>query len=136
MEESGHLPPGDQISRAEAVVDRRIATSGNSGGAETVDVAFEYRIVVVDEEVAASVIRQIERAYEERGHLPSGHWVVGAETVVDRRIATSGNSGGAETVDVAFEYRIVVVDEEVAASVIRQIERAYEERGHLPSGHW
>jgi hypothetical protein len=48
---------------------------------------------------------------EEGGHLAASDIPVGAELVVDGWVAASGNSSGAEPVDVVFEDRLVVVAE-------------------------
>ncbi len=47
---------------------------------------------------------------EERRHLAAGDDTVGAVLVVGRWVASFGDSGGSELVDVVFEDRVIVVD--------------------------
>jgi hypothetical protein len=56
MWECGHLASGDDTAGTVHVVDWRVAAFGDPCGARLVVVALEDGVVVVDEEVAASVI--------------------------------------------------------------------------------
>lgn len=48
----------------------------------------------------------------------AGHVVVGAEPVVDGRVAAHSDTGSAQAVDRQLEHRAVVVDEQVTAPII------------------
>ena len=52
---------------------------------------------------------QIEGAHEESGHLRPGHRQGGAEPIVERRVATDGDSFGCGPFDVGDEGVAVVV---------------------------
>jgi hypothetical protein len=53
MEEGCHLLPRHESIRAEAGVVRRVTSTGDPGRAQTIDIGFENRIIVVDEQVTA-----------------------------------------------------------------------------------
>ena len=54
MEEGHHCSTVDRECRAVAIVCWRVAAFGDSGRAETVDVIFENRTVIIDEEITAT----------------------------------------------------------------------------------
>ena len=62
---------------------------------------------------------------QERGHLASGNDTAGTVHIVDRRVTAFGDSGGAELVDIVLEDRVVIIDEQVAASVIGVADSPY-----------
>ena len=55
---------------------------------------------------------------QERGHLASGYDVGWAVLSVSRRVAPLSDPSGAELVDIALEDGVVIVDKQVAASVV------------------
>lgn len=59
-----------------------------------------------------------ECSLKESGHLRSSNQIVGAEHIVGRRVAPFCDSGCSELVDGRFEDVTVVVDEQIAASII------------------
>jgi hypothetical protein len=132
-EEAGHLVPQHVVGGAEAVVGGRVAALGDPGGAESVDVGFEHRVVVVDEQVTPAVVGVSHRPHQERRHLAPGHEVVGTEAVVGRRVAPPGDPGGGELLDVGLEHRAVVVGEGVVES-LGEAQGSHQERGHLAAG--
>src|SRR5690606_12132737 len=71
-------------------------------------------------------------AVQERGQLPAGDRLVGAEPVVSGRVAAPGHAGAGEGVEVLLEHRVVVVADPHRAG--RQVEGAAEEGGQLPAG--
>ena len=78
---------GDELAGTDVSVRRRVASDRHSCRAQPVDVGLEHRAVIVNEQVPAPVVAVAERSYQEGGHLPPGHVRVGAEAVVDRRVA-------------------------------------------------
>src|SRR5690606_39021690 len=94
---------------------------------------FEYRVVVVVEEVPSAVVAVAEGPHQERRHLTPRDEVVGAEQVVGGWVAAAGDACGAEAVDVSFEDVAVVVVEEVASAVVAVAEGPHQERRHLAS---
>ena len=64
---------------------------------------------------------------EERGHLASGYDTAGTVSVVGWWVAAFGDPAGAQLVDIVLEDRVVIVDEQVAASVIDITDGAYQE---------
>src|SRR5690606_13009340 len=109
VQERRHLSAGDVVVGAEVGVVGWVAAAGDAGCGEAVDVAFEDRVVVVVEEVAAAVVGVTQRPHQEGCHLSAGHVVVGAEVGVVGWVAAAGDAGCGEAVDVAFEDRVVVV---------------------------
>src|SRR5690606_40578075 len=69
VEECGHLAPGHVVVRAEPVVLRRVAPTGNTCRRQTVEVCLEDMPVVVDELVPAAVLRIAHRSRQERLRL-------------------------------------------------------------------
>jgi hypothetical protein len=67
MEEGGHLASGDLVVRAVPVIGRWVTTFGDACCTEFVDVGFEDRVVIVDEEVAFTVVHVAEGSDEESG---------------------------------------------------------------------
>ena len=53
---------------------------------------------------------EVECPGQERSHLPSGHRLVRAEPVIDRRVAAQRHSSRTQLVDIRLKDRIVVVD--------------------------
>src|SRR5690606_40174288 len=119
---------------AEAVVLGWVASAGDVGCSESVDVALEDAAVVVGEVVAAAWVGGAEGAAAEGGPRDSGDEVVGAEAVVLGWVASAGDVGCSESVDVALEDAAVVVGEVVAAAWVGGAEGAGEGGGRLSSG--
>ena len=70
---------------------------------------------------------------DEGSHLSTSHIVVGAESVVGRRVAALGNPSSRDLVDCILEHGAVVVDELVQVGR-RQLQGASQERRHLTTG--
>ncbi len=134
MQERRHLASGNDIVWTEAVVNRWVAALGAPGGAEFVDVVLEDRVVIIDEQVAASVIDVTDCPYQECGHLLSGDLAVGAEPIVGWRVAAPGDPSGSQLHDVGFENRVVIIDEWVI-ELIGEIQGSDQERRHLAPRH-
>ena len=100
VEEGGHLASSDDTAGTVHIVDWGVAAFGDLGGAELVDVALEDGVIVVDEQVAASVVRQVQRTAQECCHLLASHGGVGAVPVVGWRVAAFRNAGFSKSVDV------------------------------------
>lgn len=109
MEEGRHLTPCHEIIGTEPIVGRRVATPGHTSRRKAIDITLEHVTVVIDELVPAAVVGVPERPHKERRHLTTGHVVVGAEPVVDRRITASSDSGVRQPFDVGLEDMAVVV---------------------------
>ena len=58
------------------------------------------------------------RPVEECGALSAGDDAVGAVAVVSGWVTALGDSSGPEPVNVVFEHRIVIVDEQIPAAII------------------
>ena len=99
MQEGGHLTAGDVAFGAELGVLRGVTPRRYPGSAETVDVTFEDRIVVVSEQVSAAVIGIAEGTDQEGSHLLPRYIVTRTEPIVVRRITSLGDSGRTKAVD-------------------------------------
>src|SRR5690606_37670170 len=89
-QERRHLLARDDVDRAEPVVGGRIATPGDSGRRQAVDLAFEDRTVVISEQVTGAGIGVAEAPDQESGHLFARHLTIRAEPVVGGRVAAPG----------------------------------------------
>ena len=65
MQERCDLAAGDDTAGTVSVVGWWVAALGDPGGAQLVNIVLEYRVVIVDEQVAASVIDITDGAYQE-----------------------------------------------------------------------
>jgi hypothetical protein len=62
--------PGHKSTRAELGVPlSRITALGDSCSAKPIDIAFEDRVVIIGEQVTATVIGVMQRSDKERSHL-------------------------------------------------------------------
>ncbi len=91
-------------------------------GAQPVDRQLEHRTVVVDEQVSATVVAEPEGAGQESGHLTPGDHALAAVAVVGRGIAAHGDPGGFDPVGSVLVEEAIVVDEEVAPTVVGVVE--------------
>ena len=131
-EKCGHLSPGDERVRTEAIVHGRVAADRDAGRGDPVDHVFEPVSVVI-EEVVDGGSGEIECSRQHRCHLPPGHLPVGTELIVHRGTATECDSGFGDAVDRALEHITVIVGEEIL-SAHSQLASASDEGSHLPSG--
>ena len=81
-------------------------------GRQPVDGAFEHMPVVIRELVAASVVGVAQGADQEGRHLASGHRILGAERVIERRVAPTGDPRCSQALDGSGEDAVVVVEKE------------------------
>src|SRR5690606_41319160 len=94
-QERRHLLARDDVDRAEPVVGGRIATPGDSGRRQAVDLAFEDRTGVVTEQVAGAGSGVAGAPDQESGQLFPRHLTLRAEPAVGGRAAARGGPGGA-----------------------------------------
>src|SRR5680860_70043 len=113
VQEGGHLAADGVAVRAELVVDRRVAALGDFRCAEHVDGGLVDVAVVVDEQVVAGAVGQPITPNHERRHLRSAERPIGTELVVAGWVASLGDAGGRQLVDVVLEDASFVIDEEV-----------------------
>ncbi len=116
-----HLPSGHEVIWAEPVVGRRVTSFGHPGRGEFVDVVLEKVAVVVEEQVAATVVGVTQRPDQECGHLASGDKVVGTEQV-RCCVTASGDPLVCEPFDVELERIAIVVGEPAVTSSRREKE--------------
>ena len=132
MEECGHGSPVDVEGGTVFVVGGRVAAFGDPSRGEPVDVMFENRIVVVDEQIPTTIIDQSESSDNESCHLSPVDNVFGTEVGA---ATASSDPGFGHTVDVVFEDRVVVVAE-IVLRCCRQVQGTVDESGHHLAGHW
>ena len=114
---------------AEPIVGRRVAAQGDTLRRNRLDVGLEEMPVVVCEPVRCRS-RIAEGTGEHCGHLPSRHHRLGAESILIRRVASSGDPSRREAVDVILEDVPAIIDEEVLTRC-RKLQGAREEGSHL-----
>ena len=131
-EERRHLGPGDVAVRAEPRVGRRVASERDAGMGDPLDVGLELRAVVVGEGDRPAAL-QVERPCQEGRHLASSHQLEVAEPVVGRWIASPGDAGGLDPLDVGLEDRTVVIAERSVAHRVVAV-GVEEDLGHPPTG--
>ncbi len=73
MRNVADLAPTDEVARAELVIVGRVASHGDFGRGQLLDVGLERRVVVVDEPVHPAVVGEIERPHQEGSHLAASH---------------------------------------------------------------
>jgi hypothetical protein len=79
VQEGCHLSSGDVSARAVPVVGGRVAALRYSCCAQPVNVAFKDGIIVIGEQVAAAIIGVMQGSDQERSHLLSCDFPIGAE---------------------------------------------------------
>src|SRR5690606_525586 len=124
-QERRHLAPGHVVVRAEPIVLRRVAPTGNTCRRQAIDVTLEDASVVVDELVPAAVVGVTQRTHQERRHLTTSHVVVRAEPIVLGRIAATSDPLGGQPLDIRLEHVTVCIGEiEWAGRIRRRLLRA------------
>lgn len=103
------LTSRDGIVWTEPVVYWWVAAPGDPGGSEPFDICFEDRAVVVTEWIVQPV-GEIQASDEEGGDLTPGHGVVGAEPIVQRWVAASGDALVCHPLDVCFKDTQLIAD--------------------------
>src|SRR5690606_27811011 len=105
-----HLGSADGPVRTEAIIRGRIASLGDPGRGQGTDICFELGAVVVDEGVPTGWT-QPERPNQESRHLATADGLVGAESVVQRWVASESYPGCRQPLDLGLEHGPVVVEE-------------------------
>ena len=134
MQKRRHLAPGHVAVGTELRVSfARVAPSGYASRTESVDVTHEDRIVIVNEQVAAAIVRVFEGTNQKRSHLPPSHRTVRVER---SRRGSLRHATAVQPFDVCLKDRIVIVGEINSRSDLGQGRQGtMEERCHLTAGH-
>ncbi len=109
-QESGCLGPGQVPVGAEPVVRRRVASHRDPGLCETVNRSFQDMTVVIDEMIGVAR-REGQGTGDHRCHLGPGEDPIGAEPVVERRVAPDRYLLGGNGLDPSLVDDPVVVGE-------------------------
>lgn len=130
-EEGGHLGTGHRLIGAVAGVGRRVAAQGDPRRGDAPDSVFEEVPVVLSEPVFVRR-RVVEGAGQHCGHLASGHFAIGAELGIARRVAAPGDAGGGESIDHVLEEMAGVIVEVIDGGR-RKLEGPRQEGRHSPA---